>query len=133
MGDIQISDLIKEGEIESIKELDATIERVKTTYVNAAKELAKGLKVNVEVSGDLDKLNTLYITQAKTATSASNELSEALKKQSEISQTVQKRIEERLNAEKLSTTEIKKLTKASILWKRQLKQRLLWKKLRIPG
>ena len=37
-----------------------------------------------------------------------------LKKQSEISQTVQKRIEERLNAEKLSTTEIKKLTKASI-------------------
>lgn len=114
MGDIQISDLIKEGEIESIKELDATIERVKTTYVNAAKELAKGLKVNVEVSGDLDKLNTLYITQAKTATSASNELSDALKKQSEISQTVQKRIEERLNAEKLSTTEIKKLTKASI-------------------
>lgn len=90
MGDIQISDLIKEGEIESIKELDATIERVKATYANAAKELAKGLKVNVEVSGDLDKLNTLYITQAKTATSASNELSDALKKQSEISQTVQK-------------------------------------------
>lgn len=114
MGDIQISDLIKEGEIESIKELDATIERVKATYANAAKELAKGLKVNVEVSGDLDKLNTLYITQAKTATSASHELSDALKKQSEISQTVQKRIEERLNAEKLSTTEIKKLTKASI-------------------
>lgn len=79
MGDIQISDLIKEGEIESIKELDATIERVKATYANAAKELAKGLKVNVEVSGDLDKLNTLYITQAKTATSASNELSDALK------------------------------------------------------
>ena len=91
MGDIQISDLIKEGEIESIKELDATIERVKATYANAAKELAKGLKVNVEVSGDLDKLNTLYITQAKTATSASHELSDALKKQSEISQTVQKR------------------------------------------
>ena len=39
MGDIQISDLIKEGEIESIKELDATIERVKATYANAAKEL----------------------------------------------------------------------------------------------
>ena len=49
MGDIQISDLIKEGEIESIKELDATIERVKATNANAAKELAKGLKVNVEV------------------------------------------------------------------------------------
>lgn len=113
MGDIQISDLIKEGEIESIKELDSTIERVKATYADAAKELAKGLKLNVEVTGDLDKLNSVYVSQAKNATSASTELTEALKKQSEISQTVTKRIEERLNTEKLSTAEIKKLTKAS--------------------
>ena len=40
-------------------------------------------------------------------------MTEALRKQSEISQTVTKRIEEKLNAEKLSTAEIKKLTKAS--------------------
>ena len=40
MGDIQISDLIKEGEIESIKELDATIELMRMRQ----RSWRKGLK-----------------------------------------------------------------------------------------
>lgn len=112
MSDIKITGLIGENEIQAVKELDATLERVKATYVNAAKELAKGLKINVEVVGDLDKLNTIYVTQAKNAKTASNELTDALKKQSEVSQEVAKRLEEQVKAGNLSATEMKKVTAA---------------------
>ena len=111
--DLKIKDLIEDGEVQKLIELDGTIDRVRATYVNAAKELAKGLKINVDGFADLEKLNSIYQTQAKAANSASVELAEALKKQSEITQTISKRIEEKLNTEKLSTAEIKKLTKAS--------------------
>lgn len=114
MAELVIQGLVKDGEIQTLVELDSTIERVRGTYANAAKELAKGLKINVEGVADLEKINSIYVTQSKNASSASTELVDALKKQSEISQTVTKRIEERLNAEKLSTAEIKKLTKASV-------------------
>lgn len=113
MAELVIEGLVKDGEIQTLVELDNTIERVRATYANAAKDLAKGLKINVDGIADLEKLGSIYTTQSKNASSASNELTEALRKQSKISQTVTKRIEEKLNAEKLSTAEIKKLTKAS--------------------
>lgn len=113
MAELVIEGLVKDGEVQTLVELDNTIERVRATYANAAKDLAKGLKINVDGIADLEKLGSIYTTQSKNASSASNELTEALRKQSEISQTVTKRIEEKLNAEKLSTAEIKKLTKAS--------------------
>ena len=40
--------------------------------------------MNVEVVGDLDKLNAVIITQAKKADGATNDLNAALKKQSEL-------------------------------------------------
>lgn len=112
MGELQISDLIKEGEIEELKELDNTIRRVKATYVDVAKELAKGLKMNVEVSGDLDKLNNIYVTQAKNATLASDELTAALKRQSEVSGEVAKRLEAQVKSGELSAAEMKKVAAA---------------------
>lgn len=113
MGELKLKDFIADGEVQKLIELDSTIDRVKATYVSAAQELAKGLKINVEGVADLEKLNAIYQTQARTANTASTELTEALRKQAEISQTVTKRIEEKLNVEKLSSAEIKKLTKAS--------------------
>lgn len=113
MADLKLKDFVDEDDLQKLVELDNTIERVRADYVNAAKELAKGLKLNVEGIADLEKLNNLYNTQAKTVGSASAELTDALRKQSEITQTVSKKIEEKLNVEKLSTAELKKLTKAS--------------------
>lgn len=113
MADLKLKDFVDENDLQKLVELDNTIERVRADYVNAAKELAKGLKLNVEGVADLEKLSNLYNTQAKTAGSASNELTEALRKQSEITQAVSKRIEEKLNVEKLSSAELKKLTKAN--------------------
>lgn len=113
MADLKLKDFVDESDLQKLVELDNTIERVRADYVNAAKELAKGLKLNVEGVADLEKLSNLYNTQAKTAGSASAELTEALRKQSEITQTVSKKIEEKLNVEKLSAAELKKLTKAN--------------------
>ena len=111
--DLKLKDFVDESDLQKLVELDNTIERVRVDYVNAVKELAKGLKLNVEGVADLEKLSNLYNTQAKTAGSASAELTEALRKQSEITQAVSKKIEEKLNVEKLSAAELKKLTKAN--------------------
>lgn len=113
MADLKLKDFVDENDLQKLIELDNTIERVRGDYANAAKELAKGLKINVEGIAELEKLGTLYNTQAKTASSASAELTDALRKQAEITQTISAKIEEKLNVEKLSTSEIKKLTKAS--------------------
>lgn len=113
MAELKLKDFVDENDLQKLVELDNTIERVRADYANAAKELAKGLKLNVEGVADLEKLGNLYNTQAKTAGSASAELTEALRKQSEITQAVSKKIEEKLNVEKLSAAELKKLTKAS--------------------
>ncbi|WP_303005116.1 phage tail tape measure protein [Bacteroides congonensis] len=113
MMDLKLKDFVDESDLQKLVELDNTIERVRADYANAAKELAKGLKLNVEGVADLEKLSNLYNTQAKTAGSASAELTEALRRQSEITQTVSKKIEEKLNVEKLSAAELKKLTKAN--------------------
>lgn len=113
MAELKLKDFVDENDLQKLVELDNTIERVRADYANAAKELAKGLKLNVDGVDDLQKLGNLYNTQSKTVSSASAELTEALRKQSEITQTVSKRIEEKLNVEKLSATELKKLTKAN--------------------
>ena len=113
MADLKLKDFVEDSDIQKLIELDNTIGKIRDTYKNAALELAKGLKINVDGMADLEKLGNLYNTQAKVASSASAELTEALRKQSEITQTVSKRIEEKLNSEKLSATELKKLTKAS--------------------
>lgn len=111
--DLKLKDFVDDSEIQKLIELDNTIDKVRETYKNAAIELAKGLKINVDGIADLEKLGNIYNTQVKVAGSASNELTEALRKQSEITQAVSKRIEEKLNVEKLSSAELKKLTKAN--------------------
>ncbi|THG64615.1 phage tail tape measure protein [Bacteroides faecichinchillae] len=113
MMDLKLKDFVDDSEIQKLIELDNTIDKVRETYKNAAIELAKGLKINVDGIADLEKLGNIYNTQVKVAGSASNELTEALRKQSEITQAVSKRIEEKLNVEKLSSAELKKLTKAN--------------------
>lgn len=54
--DLKLKDFVDESDLQKLVELDNTIERVRADYVNAAKELAKGLKLNVEGVADLEKL-----------------------------------------------------------------------------
>ena len=47
MAELKITDLVDEKEIEQVKQLGLEIEKVKSIYGDAAKELAKGLKMTV--------------------------------------------------------------------------------------
>lgn len=65
MADLKLKDFVDENDLQKLVELDNTIERVRADYVNAAKELAKGLKLNVEGVADLEKLSNFIILKQK--------------------------------------------------------------------
>jgi len=84
MAELKLKDFVDENDLQKLVELDNTIERVRADYANAAKELAKGLKINVEGIDDLEKISSIYNTQIKKAADAGAQLVDAGKKQEEI-------------------------------------------------
>lgn len=113
MGDLKLKDFVDEESLKKLQELDSTISGVRQTYKEAASELIKGLTIDVQVKGDIDKLQTIYNTQAKNVSSASDKLTEAFSRQAEVAEQLMKKIKEKIDAEKLSTKEVKELSKAS--------------------
>lgn len=114
MADIKLKDFVDEESFKKLVELDEKITGIKGTYAKAAEELAKGLTVEVRCKGDLDKLQNVYNAQMRNVSSASDSLTEALKKQAEVSEQLMKKIKEKAEAEKLSTKEVKELSKATV-------------------
>ena len=96
MGEFGISGLIKEGELEKLEQCDAKLIKIKNTYVDVAKELAKGLKMEIETPKELDKLFALYAAQTKKAQEANVQLNETVKKQEEIISRVNESISEHI-------------------------------------
>lgn len=113
MADIKLKDFVDEESFKKLVELDGKITSIKETYAEAAKELIKGLTVDVKVKGDIDKLQAIYNTQAKNVSSASEKLTDAFSRQAEVAEQLMKKIKEKADAEKLSTKEVKELSKAS--------------------
>ena len=114
MADIKLKDFVDEESFKKLVELDEKITSIKGTYAKAAEELAKGLTVEVRCKGDLDKLQNVYNAQMRNVSSASDSLTEALKKQAEVADQLMKKIKEKAEAEKLSTKEVKELSKATV-------------------
>lgn len=114
MANIKLKDFVDEKSFQGLLELDKTITNIKGTYAEAAKELAKGLTIEVHCKGDLDKLQNVYNTQMRNVSSASDSLTEAFKRQSEVAEQLMKKIKEKADAEKLSAKEVKELSKASV-------------------
>lgn len=114
MAEIKLKDFVDEESFKKLVELDEKITSIKGTYAKAAEELAKGLTVEVRCKGDLDKLQNVYNAQMRNVSSASDSLTEALKKQSEVADQLMKKIKEKAEAEKLSTKEVKELSKATV-------------------
>lgn len=114
MANIKLKDFVDEKSFQDLLELDKTITNIKGTYAEAAKELAKGLTIEVHCKGDLDKLQNVYNTQMRNVSSASDSLTEAFKRQSEVAEQLMKKIKEKADAEKLSAKEVKELSKASV-------------------
>ena len=84
MADVKITDLVDQQAIEKIKELNTEMVALVTTYTNTAKELAKGLEVNVKIVGDLDLLDKLYVTKAKEAAAALEKLKNVIAQQGQV-------------------------------------------------
>lgn len=84
MSDTKITDLVPQETIDKIKELNIEIQTLLTTYTTTAKELAKGVDVNVKVIGDIDKLEKLLVDKTKEATLATERLNVALAEQRQV-------------------------------------------------
>lgn len=84
MADIRITDLVDEKVFSDLQKLQEDIKTVKEQYVAAATELAKGLKMNITVTGDLEKLNQVVAENARRAQQATEQLNTTIDKQREI-------------------------------------------------
>jgi len=84
MAEIKITDLVSQSAFDQLRELDSELENIKDNYVAAAQVMLKGLKVNVKVVGDIDKLNTLVNGAMAQAAKATEQLNNAMAKQKKI-------------------------------------------------
>lgn len=84
MADIRITDLVDEKVFEDLNKLSEDIKNVKDQYVAAATELAKGLKLNISTTGDLEKLNQSVTENSRKAQQATEQLNATIDKQREI-------------------------------------------------
>lgn len=81
---IKITDLIDPNEIEKIKQLDTELTKVYEDYTKIAKDLAKGLEINVSCVGDIDRLEKLLVEKGKEAASTQQKLTQIMGEQSKV-------------------------------------------------
>ena len=109
MGEFGISGLIKEGELEKLEQCDAKLIKIKNTYVDVAKELAKGMKMEIETPKELDKLFALYSAQVATAEKTNTEFNVTLDKQKKVLQEVADNLQKQASVSDLSAKDMKQL------------------------
>lgn len=113
MPELKLKDFVDEQSLNDLINLDNTIVKVHADFESAAKELLKGLKIDVEVKGDLDRLKSIYETQSQKAVSASDTLKQALEKQAKVVDELSRKIQEKASSDKISAKEAKKLASAT--------------------
>lgn len=74
MADLKITDLVDERQFTLLQQLSEEISSVKTVYVDVARELAKGLQINVSVVGDVENLNNILVVNSQRAAEATERL-----------------------------------------------------------
>ena len=116
MAEVKITDLVEQSTIDRLKELDTTMQTVLSTYTTVAKDMAKGIDLNVKVVGDIDKLNEVLVKGSKDAADANKQLTSVLTEQQTViantTNTIQRQLmeQERVNkATRESYTEQEKV------------------------
>lgn len=84
MGEVKITDLVPQETIDKVKKLDTEIKGLLTTYLDTARDLAKGLEINVKVVGDIDKLQEVFVKNAREATATNERLNAVFGEQEKI-------------------------------------------------
>ena len=84
MADIKITDLVDGKVFEELEKLSESIKSVKQQYIEAARELAKGLDMKISTSNDLEKFNQSVADSSRKAQQATEQLNTAIERQREI-------------------------------------------------
>ena len=84
MADIRITDLVDEKVFEELEKLSEGIKEVKQQYIEAARELAKGLDMKISTSGDLEKFNKAVAESGRKAQEATEQLNASIERQRTI-------------------------------------------------
>ena len=79
-----ITDLVAQEALDQLAALDQAMQDTLDKYTEVGKELAKGLKIPVEVQGDLDKITQVYNTQMKNAAQTTQQLTSIQQQQQQV-------------------------------------------------
>lgn len=79
-----ITDLVAQEALDQLADLDRAMEETYKTFADVGKELAKGLKIPVEVQGDLDELEKVYTKQMQRAAQATQQLTSIQQQQAQV-------------------------------------------------
>ena len=84
MSEIKITDLVDQEAIDKVKELNNELKELLGSYTTTARELARGLEINVKVSGDIDKLDKVYTEKTREAAECTQRLNDVVVKQGQV-------------------------------------------------
>ena len=79
-----ITDLVAQEAMQQLEQLDRAMEGTLQQFQNCARELAQGLKIPVEVTGDVDALRTLTNSVMRDAQQATQQLTQQLQQQQQV-------------------------------------------------
>ena len=79
-----ITDLVAQEALDQLESLDRAMQGTLDQFQDVARELAKGLKIPVEVQGDLGKIQQVYETQMQRAGQATQQLNHQMQQQQQI-------------------------------------------------
>lgn len=79
-----ITDLVAQQALDQLDELDRKMEGTLTQFQDCARELARGIKIPVEVTGDLERLRELANTTMQRAGQAAQQYTQQLQQQQQV-------------------------------------------------
>ena len=79
-----ITDLVAQEALDQLAALDKAMEATLENYSEVAKELAKGLKIPVEVNGDLEKITKVYEQQMQRAGQVTQQVTQIQQQQQQV-------------------------------------------------
>ena len=79
-----ITDLVAQEALDQLEALDNAMGETLQQYKDVASELAKGLKIPVEVNGDLEKITKLYEQQMQKAGQATQQMTQLQQQQAQV-------------------------------------------------
>jgi hypothetical protein len=81
---VKITDLVDQSALDQLATLKTRMDEVLQKYQSVATDLAKGLDIQVKVTGDIDKLDQLLVNKTKEATEANKQLTNVVQQQGQV-------------------------------------------------